>query len=166
MISPNVLKALRVIALAQADSYTFDAWYKSICRWYSREFHTPLNKVEELSPEHVIRTHYEDLFWKLKTGDQTQRDAFEDMIDQILVEDSPEVQAEVQEAEADDDDWYQQELAALDEKLNKQGAKITREKTISHRDGILIDKPNLSKDANIKFVEAEDEPVPDDDEGI
>jgi hypothetical protein len=156
MITPNVLKALRVVALEQADSQSFPAWYNSVCRWYSREFHTPLHMVEEMPYEQVLKVYYEDSFWKLRTGTEEQRAAFQEIIADALTQDHEETKAAAQEAEEENDSWYEQELAQINDSINKQGVKIIKEND-------ALRNPNLEKDIH-KFVEAEDDPVPDDGE--
>ena len=165
MITPDTLKALRVIALRHADEKTYDAWYKSIARWYSREFHTALSLVMEMADEDVLRVYFEDTFWRLKTGDDKGEEAFERIVQDVLVDGHHESQVEMEEVDAEDDDWYEQELAELEEKLSKQDSKITRETVVSSMTGGLMDKPNLDQEPTTRFVEGDDDPFPDD-EGL
>ena len=157
MISPNVLRALRLIALAEADEQSLEAWYKSVCRWYSREFHTPLQQVLEMSDEYVLATYYEDVFWKLRTGSDSQVEAFDKIVDAVLAEESPEAA----ETEDEDEDWYQQELQNLDEQLAKKSEK-TRETGDVARDGKLMPEPNLPEEDRSVRVDHVDDPIPDD----
>lgn len=157
MIKPDTLKALRVLALHNADEKTFDAWYKSICRWYSEKFHTALSLVMDMAEEDVLRTWFEDSFWRLKTGTEKQQEAFEHLVEDVLIEQHPESQTVAEEVEEEDDNWYEQELAALETSLNKQDADISRETVVSSRDGALQDKPNLAEEPTTRFVEGEDD---------
>jgi hypothetical protein len=44
--------------------------YRSICRWYSEKFHTPLHTVEnELPPIYVLRHYYESNFSTMEEED-------------------------------------------------------------------------------------------------
>lgn len=166
MIKPETLKALRVIALQNADDKTYDAWYKSICRWYSEKFHTPLATVMDLADEEVLLVYYEDLFWSLKTGSEKQKEAFEHMVEDVLIEEHEGSRADVDEAQVEDDEWYEQELAEFEEKTTKQDAKFPKETVISNRDGSLLNEPNLDIEPVTRFVEGEDDPPDDDDEGL
>jgi hypothetical protein len=162
MISPNVLKALRVIALNEADEKLFPAWYKSLCRWYSREFHTPLAQVEDMAEETVIRTWYEDIFWRLNSGTKEQKDKFDEIVFEVLAEESPQVKSDVEQMQEEDDAWYEQELAAYDKQLKEQeAAGKTEENALDPMDGILISDPNL-KDQAVNKTVVVDDPIPED----
>lgn len=166
MIKPDTLKAIRVIALRHADEKTYDAWYKSICRWYSEKFHTALHLVSDMADEDVLRVYFEDTFWRLKSsGDEKAEEAFERIVQDVLVDGHHESQVEMDEVDEEDDDWYEQELAALDEQIKKQDSKITRETVVTSSNGGLIGKPNLDQEPTTRFVDGDDDPFPDD-EGL
>lgn len=61
------IKDLQLISLANVELPTWLSEFRRICRWYSREFSTPLDYVEnDLSPEYILRHYYEDIFSNLK----------------------------------------------------------------------------------------------------
>lgn len=162
MIKPDTLKALKVIALAHADGHTYDAWYKSLCRWYSREFHTPLHTVMDMSEEDVIRTWFEDVYWKLRSADNEEaQDRFDQIIVETVAEGDTEAQVEIEEVEAEDDDWYQRELADIDKKMAKQDAEIARKSMKKAPVSMQKKEPNLGAKPITRFVQGED-PFPDD----
>ena len=163
MIKPDTLKALRVIALRHADEKTYDAWYKSIARWYSREFHTPLMAVMDMADEDLFRVYFEDSFWKLKTGDEKAVEKFEELVHDVLAEDHHESQLEMDEIDEEDDDWYEQELAALDEQLTRQHGGMSKESADQSMDGGLSNNPNLDLEPTTRFVPVDDDPF---DEGL
>lgn len=173
MIKPETLKALRVIALAEADQKTYNAWYKSICRWYSEKFHTKLMEVLDYSEVHVLTTYFEDVFWTLKKQADGSLDAeddsaylrYEQLVQDCLIDGDAVSQVEMEEIESEDDDWYEQELANFEKTLNKQDRDITKKMAKTGSDGILIDKPNLPIEPTTRFVDGEDDIFPDDDEG-
>ncbi len=174
MIKPETLKALRVIALAEADQKSYDAWYKSICRWYSEKFHTKLLEVLDYSEDFVLKTYFEDVFWTMKRAADQSLDAeddsaymrFEQLIQDSLIDSDAVSQAEIEEIEAEDDDWYEQELANFEKTLAKQDRDIAKKTNKTGMEGILIDKPNLEQEPSNRFVAGED-PIfgDDDDEG-
>lgn len=166
MLKPDVLRALRVIALAEADDLSYDGWYKYICRWYSREFHTPLPQVESMPEEIVLKTYYEDVFWRLANGTEEQKNKLEEIIVEHLQESHHETQSVLADAEEEDDDWYQQELDSFEKKLSKQDTDITQKTERKRSDKILIDKPNLEDVPKWVYTEANDAPVPDDDDDL
>jgi primosomal protein N' len=48
------------IALAETLTPSLEYHYRSICRWYSEKYHTPLHIVErDLSPQYVLSHYYE-----------------------------------------------------------------------------------------------------------
>jgi hypothetical protein len=50
-----------------------DARYRSICRWYSKTFHTPLHEVYDLAPEEVLEAHYEEILEEMPPEAREQR---------------------------------------------------------------------------------------------
>jgi len=162
MSNPAVINALRVIALAEADEQSPEAWYKSKCRWFSREFHTPLKEVEAYPIEYVLRHYYEDHYWALASGSDEDAQHLNQIIINTLAVDSPTFKEEMAQVEAEDDDWYEQEIAALHAKSLKQDLEIAQKKIKPDSNGILIDKPNLSKDTKTITVNPFDPPVFDD----
>jgi hypothetical protein len=170
MSTPEVINALRLIALQGADENSPDAWYKSKCRWYSREFHTPLEEVFNLPIEKVLTTFFEDLYWSLAHGNDQSRMDFNQLVVDALKSESTSYQEEMTQIEAEDDEWYEQELAALHaqtETKAKAKAKppvITQQMPKADQNGILIDKPNLANTAETITVNPVDPPVFGDDE--
>jgi hypothetical protein len=167
MSSPGVLNALRVIALSDAEHETPDAWYKSKCRWYSREFNTPLPSVMDMPVEVVLRTWYEDYYWNLKHGNEEGQEHLNQIIVNTLVNELPQFQAEIEKIEQEDDDWYEQEIAALHAKLESQNREIAKKTIKPDKNGILIDKPDLKPNLKDEYhisVNPVDEPVYGDDE--
>lgn len=120
------LNNIKVLSLKQSVDNTFEAWYSSICRWYSRSFYTPLHLVEDMSPETVLKTYYDDLYYKLvnSSDEESQKILDEEIRRTIYLQKDP-VAAEIEEvkAEQEDDEWYQEELRKINEELAKKGAK-------------------------------------------
>jgi hypothetical protein len=164
MSNPAVINALRVIALADADELSPEAWYKSKCRWYSREFHTELQKVVEMPIEVVLGTYYEDLYWNLRNGSNDQIQQLNQIILNTLATDSPTFQQEQDKIEAEDDEWYEQELAAYHAQLEAQDRELAAKKLKAKEPGILIDNPNLSGNTQTTVVNPIDPPVFDENE--
>lgn len=55
----ELLEYCQAEAIANKMSPTECSIYRSICRTYSKEFHTPLRDVLEMDPEHVVLNVYE-----------------------------------------------------------------------------------------------------------
>ena len=56
------IKLLHDIALANVANPDAAYFYRSVCRWYSKTFNTPLTVVETLAPEHVLINYFESIF--------------------------------------------------------------------------------------------------------
>lgn len=154
-----MLKSIRILAFCEVDNETFEAWYRHICRWYSREFHTPLDKVLEMSEEYILQTYYEDIFYKLKsstTGDnQEAQTQYNEIKSSLIKESRPTDDSKTlsEIAEEEDDEWYQEELARIqqetDAKSNKKDSKF---KKIADKS----QKPNLKDEPQTLFFDGED----------
>ncbi len=93
----NVYEQLEILALHSVStdkdpSYT----YRKICRWFSREFNTPLPQVVNLPVEFLLQNYYETQFESLKE---------EDLFNMMRHHADPE---HVEELEQSDDDFFEQ----------------------------------------------------------
>jgi hypothetical protein len=110
-VDGQTFRALQILALEAVLSEEYEALYRRICRWYSREFSTPLVEVEKMLEETVLRTYFEDVYSTLKeSGDKG-----EEKLDEI-VQDFLSSQDKSADAQAEDDEWAKQmnEEAARD----------------------------------------------------
>lgn len=144
------INSIKILSLKTAIDNSFEAWYSHICRWYSRNFYTPLPQVEDMAPEVVLKTYYDDLFYKLVNSEAEEaKKAVKEEIERIVYYETrtkDDVEAE-KEAEVEDDEWYAEELRKINEKFDKNK-----------------DNPNLIDSGKDKeFVEFDDDP-PDFDE--
>ena len=120
------LKDLKIISIQEADEGTFEAFYASICRWYSREFSTPLPQVEDMSVETVLKTYYDDAFWNLSQNKtELGQKNWQELILSMIQAELPPTEEEITEEE-EDDDWYQKELEAINE-ANKASETLESE---------------------------------------
>ena len=99
----STLRALRILAIQSVEDPTYEQVYAKICRWYSREFHTPLPEVEKMAEEMVFKVYFEDKYQSLAKGSeeeqaQYKKDRYEIVTDKRL-EDLEKVVAQ------QDDDW-------------------------------------------------------------
>jgi len=60
MVFTELVKYCQVKAIADTLYPTYDSFYRSVCRSYSRNFHVPLPQVEQLDPEHVLTAYFEN----------------------------------------------------------------------------------------------------------
>lgn len=146
------LEQLHLIALAAVEEPTWKDQYRGICRWYSREFHTPLKVVEEeLDQLHVLMHYYEDSFEKLYRSDNEEsRQKYEAIKEDALRSQMPE--GELTQAEREDEEWEQQMLREIAEEEAKAKAQ---EKPVTKKD--TLEKPNLEDEIEFS-VQGEDGP--------
>lgn len=91
----NYFKFLQLKALDCIFNPTDDYLQRKICRWYSKEYSTPLNQVLEMPFDYVLTHYYESEFEK---QDHNQ------LIDQLIEDHLPEIQ---QDNEDDDEEFME-----------------------------------------------------------
>lgn len=141
---------IRILSLRSAVENDFETWYSSICRWYSRNFYTPLDKVEEMAPEVVLKVYYDDTYFKLAsaTDEESKKVLQEEIITLVYYKNktAEDEKKELSEEQADEE-WYQEELRKINESMTKES------------------KPNLiDTEKDKEFVEFEDIPPDFEDE--
>jgi hypothetical protein len=147
---------IKTLSLNEAVENGFKSWYSNICRWYSRNFYTPLLQVEEMPPEVVLKTYYDDVFYKLiNSSEENAQKAIQEEIESLVRFKTNPLEAEMEKSqrEKEDDEWYEKEI----EKLNKQ----FEEKENKNANLKNNQEPNLNKTDNAKdkeFVEFDDPP--------
>lgn len=62
------IRRLKLICLAKAYEPDSEFIYRRICRWYSKNFATPLREVENLPIEYVLQHYFEETFDTLATS--------------------------------------------------------------------------------------------------
>ena len=150
MIKAETLQALRVLALYEVDSDTYEAWYKSLCRWYSREFHVPLPQVLEMSDESVLKTYYEDFFYQIKnSNDEGQQEKYNEL-KSLYLKDLTKPSAEDLQEKEDDNEWYQEELQKIKDEETK---KVSKSKKLDEESDL---NPNLQNNVQSTFYQGED----------
>lgn len=114
------LKYIRALSLNDNVEKTFDSWYGNVCRWYSRTFSTPLPQVEEMPPEKVLKTYYDDIYYRLvNSEDEKSSELLQKEIEMVVNYNKPDEEIEEIEAQAEEEDekWYQEELKKLETQL-------------------------------------------------
>jgi len=95
---------LRIHDIALADTLRpdFQYYYRSICRWYSKHFNTPLHVVHGLGPAFVLQNYYEATMAQIEEEEldklifkalnpETDEDEEEDIQDFIKLVEAEEV---------------------------------------------------------------------------
>lgn len=68
MIDIKLLKEIALANVADPDSAYF---YRYVCRWYSKTFHTPLNKTYSLPSQDVFMAYFEEGYEAMDDEDRT-----------------------------------------------------------------------------------------------
>ena len=127
MNSYDDMRLIAVSAFLGARNRTFEAFYSNICRWYSREFSTPLNEVFGYAEEFVLKIYFEDNYWRLFESKEEEAVQELEKTRQKLLKSEDEIEKD----QEDDDAW----VAAFEERIGQIVDK--------HVEKI---KPNLSKE--------------------
>ena len=119
MISGQDIKNIQLLALEAVEDPDADATRRRICRWYSKEFSTPLHFVENDLPfADVLRHYLESNFLEMyrNESEEGQR-AYAAMRDDIIFGSlSEEEKAQI---EKEDDEWAAQMVAEIEEQERK-----------------------------------------------
>lgn len=136
----SVLKALQLLAFKAIEEPTWDDFYRGVCRWYSKTFHTPLHEVDKLPKVRVMREWYEDHYQELFNSDDEKKvDRYHELKEQLLYEE------ELAQRELEDAEWEEQ---MAEEVAAAQSQGIQDLETVSLRDN----EPNLiAEQGNILF---------------
>jgi hypothetical protein len=106
------LKDYQILALHATEKPDYGAFYRRVCRWYSKNFSTPLETVLNDLPEHdVLRHYFEDHYYELEQRAQSNdeaKKAYEELKNRILVDEK-----EIEEIEVEDEEWEKEELSKI-----------------------------------------------------
>jgi len=132
MFDEKILRSIQILSIQAAEDPGVDDYYERICRWYSREFSTPLMAVRlELDPLHVLRTFYDDHFLSLKDGDENKNREYEKQKFMILFP------GEYEKSTKKEDDW----IKKLESEVSEDQGKLKKEqKKISKKVNKALDK--------------------------
>lgn len=136
------INQIQIIALSSIDEPDWKAQYRAICRWYSREFSTPLMTVEnDLSILHVLLHYYETTFAKLSASEDEQSQTnYEILKERILY--GPKTEAELQEEQAEEDDWVKQ----MNQEIEQNRQEIEQNQAVEVqkvKDAESLKNPNI-----------------------
>lgn len=112
MIDAKLLDSIQILAIAALEEPNAEDFYRKICRWYSREFSTPLMAVEDIDPVYVLQHYFEDVFDNLRKGSNEGVLSYEKIKAQLLFP------GEIQEEEEKIEDWVK--------KLEEETAKVVQ----------------------------------------
>lgn len=128
-----------------------EALYRKICRWFSREYHTPLPEVEwDLEPGYVLMHYFEYHLGRLHENKDTDTSSFTEWsqeVDRITSDGSDEV---IKQQRQEDDDWAEQmrrEIKEQEEK-SKQNGKLEKHTNPNLEDEIIASRSGETEPPN------------------
>ncbi len=118
-------RAIKILALKAADQPDWEDWYRRICRWYSREFSTPLPQVMQMAEQEILQTYFEDKYEQMATsGDETVRKEYENLKETVGLDEVQVVDQE-QEEQDQEDAWAQEMIDQVKKDWkNKEESKL------------------------------------------
>lgn len=119
----KTLKAIQILAIKAIENPTYEDQFRFICRWFSKTFSIPLNKVDEYSEEEILQAWFEERFKDmLDSGDDEQRKAYEEIRQNIIYEE------ELKEAEDEDEEWVKEmQRQVQEEQKNQESQSLPEE---------------------------------------
>lgn len=118
----TLIDAVQLIALRSVVKPDGDYFVRRICRWYSREFHTPLHEVEELPLDYVLTQYFESTFEDMEEDERQER------IDKLL---EPEGKRRERIYQEELEEMEMEEFARFTEEQAKLEAKEKNEQTLN-----------------------------------
>jgi hypothetical protein len=116
-------KNLRIEALYNVLYQKEEYVYRTMCRYIAKEYHIPLNEVEQLPVNYVLRHYYETLYENFEE-DKLYKTAVELMYPQAMVEEEKDIQDFIKKIETE----AQAARAAKQSVANKQQEKSVDKK--------------------------------------
>lgn len=138
----DFLQSLQILALDAVVRPDWEAAYRRICRWYSKNFCTPLHLVFTLPPDAVIQNYYEGLY--------------EELEDEELAKVAPlVVETEAEKRKRMVTEVVKLKSEAVDVTKSLERARKAMEATVKAVDtlGRLRSRPNAKTLADIKTAE-------------
>lgn len=144
------VRYIQILALGAIEEPDGEAYYRRICRWYSREFSTPLDTViNDISEKDVLLHYYEDMYYGLyhDESEEGQMRYFQ-LRSAILRTDKNIVEEELTEEE--DDQWAQEMVEQIRQEEEALKAKKAQKTQPKQDDRLSDQKPNLiNEDFNV-----------------
>lgn len=136
------INEIQILALASIESPDWKAQYRKICRWYSKEFATPLHIVEvDLDHFQVLTHYYESSLGTLyDSPNDGARERYEEIRNSIINGSVDEEEEE--KINTEDDEWEAQMLEEI--RRDEEKAKRKQEVKVKKIEDIkALEDPNI-----------------------
>lgn len=131
----TTLRSIRILALNSVENPDWESSYRRICRWYSKEFSTPLKQVEDMSEFHVLLTYFEDKYQEMANSSSEDAKKNYDSIKEALLMKEEAVDRAEQQKEMEDEIW----AAELAEEIKKEQEKDKQKQSDTANEPNLLD---------------------------
>lgn len=131
----STLRSIRILALNSVENPDWESSYRRICRWYSKEFSTPLKQVEDMSEFHVLLTYFEDKYQEMANSSAEDAKKNYDSIKEALLMKEETVEQAEQQKEMEDEIW----AAQLAEEIKKEQEKDKQKQSDTANEPNLLD---------------------------
>lgn len=111
------IKKYKEIALANIINPNNEYYYRFVCRWFSKTFHTPLNQVYNMPIEEIFITYFEETYEKINNTENGESEIFTEMMMAI----DPEFDSKEEESIQEFIEMIEKEES--EKKRNKQSQK-------------------------------------------
>ena len=132
----NLYRSYQIKAAEDVLDPDEQAFFRKICRWYSKSFHTPLHLVESLPIDHILTNYYESTMEAIPYNDLYDI-VIEDFLPEIQEENETNLQEFIEELEAEQAEQQQRKA------LKTQPAPISKPKATKKRN-----KPESLQDSD------------------
>lgn len=122
-MNDELLTSIRILAVSSVENPDWEVLYRKICRWYSREFSTPLKEVQSMSEYDVLLTYFEDKYQEMASSPIEDIKNNYEKIKISLVTGEREIIEQEKQEEMEDEAWAQQMADELKKELEKNQQK-------------------------------------------
>jgi primosomal protein N' len=144
---------IKKIAIANVVSPTTEYFYRYVCRWFSKTFHTPLQDVYEAPFDQVLLAYFEESYESMSEED------LELEVQRAL---NPDFDEEEEEAVEDFIAMLENEIASKDSSQHKNTSPVHKAQSIQHKEPSIAHKEQEPPKSVTKVFEDD---TPDDEYG-
>jgi hypothetical protein len=155
----NFVESIEKIAIQAVTNPDYAFFVRQVCRWFSKQFSTPLNEVENYDLAYVLQHYFEEKYEALQNLENGEEEIHNKII--YLLETPAEREQRIQKELDKEIDYLKK---ALEEELLKKTGEGLKGETKAIPAKPLREEPKEESIVNLSFVEdldAEIDSIPD-----
>lgn len=134
----NKWQIIQILALKAVEDPSFEDIFRRIQRWYSHQYHVPINQIDSISDEELLQAWFEEQFLALKNNEnEALRQEYENLKKSIIFQE--EYRSLLEQIEAEDEAFLEQL------RKEQQDQKKEIEKTESTQSSMIFNDSNEEK---------------------